>query len=935
MKLRRIILTLLVACFGASLFAQDVTVDIQAPLPNSLNGDTLNIQAAVTSVWDIASVKGNVEGREVSLSLIGSVWKGSLSLAGLAHGSHVLTVTAEDVNSATATDQVTFIYDTLPVIELTEPLEASGARPLIRVVASCEDDDPVTPCKIVVRATAVEEESETLAVGFESIDEYVSLENFDGKQVNLIVTGTDSAGQAALAPGKVPPAAPGIIRVIYADASSRLEHVLDVPGVSVALGSSPDDDDVIFDIDADRILYVNADRVPTIRDRDTSIDTVISLPSPVYRPQYGYLTPRGAILVIRHMSSGADAILEWQDSAPILHGNTISQDSLRAAGQYAIWMGPSLSPKQLLFRDIVAGTTTVVDVGETPGHSLHDVDDDGTVAVWTADYDIYLWDAGVATPLVTATASTQYLYPVIDGTTVVYRKQTCCTAPQLFSIIRNDSGVETELAPPSTLAPLPRTDYQVNNGWVAFTKPGASGERKVYTAEAGEAAQQMSFVPTHSFIETFAPDGTVAFTTLEGRYFGSTAPPPDRINSELGKTHLIDGVWHVALGRTLFLIGEAGTPTTITLVSSGSPTMPGDSVTFTATVSESTATGLVVFKDPASGVLGSATLSGGVAAITTTMTVPGDRSIVAVYGGDDDFAWSESAPIIQVVNATSTTTLTSTPNPSVSGSAATFTATVTIDESSSPPGGSVQFRDGATVIASRTLSNGRATLSTATLSVGTHSITAVYLGTAHIDGSTSNVVMQQVLPIATPTSLTATATSASTVAITWSAVTNAHHYDLARSVNNGPFAVIASPTTTSYPDTTVSANLTYLYQVRAVRSNGQSSPYSGSDPATTVMFNRDPLVPGVHVVKAVDILELRTAVNAMRASAGLPPIVPSPPLVVGGPILAVHIEGLRAPLNEARTAIGVPAISYTDPTITASVTKIKAAHVQQLRNGCK
>jgi RHS repeat-associated protein len=40
---------------------------------------------------------------------------------------------------------------------------------------------------------------------------------------------------------------------------------------------------------------------------------------------------------------------------------------------------------------------------------------------------------------------------------------------------------------------------------------------------------------------------------------------------------------------------------------------------------------------------------------------------------------------------------------------------------------------------------------------------------------------------------------------------------------------------------------------------------------------------------------------------------------------------MRARLDEARSALGLPAASYTDPTLTAGVTTVKAVHIQELR----
>jgi hypothetical protein len=60
----------------------------------------------------------------------------------------------------------------------------------------------------------------------------------------------------------------------------------------------------------------------------------------------------------------------------------------------------------------------------------------------------------------------------------------------------------------------------------------------------------------------------------------------------------------------------------------------------------------------------------------------------------------------------------------------------------------VTFKDGTTTLGMRPLSNGTASLSTSTLSVGVHSITASYAGDANFKGSTSSVLLQTVLAAA-------------------------------------------------------------------------------------------------------------------------------------------------------------------------------------------
>jgi hypothetical protein len=73
------------------------------------------------------------------------------------------------------------------------------------------------------------------------------------------------------------------------------------------------------------------------------------------------------------------------------------------------------------------------------------------------------------------------------------------------------------------------------------------------------------------------------------------------------------------------------------------------------------------------------------------------------------------------------------------GQAIQFTATITAAYGG-PATGGVTFKDGANAIGKGTLSGGKATFKTSTLSPGTHSITAVFSANANFLGSTSSAV---------------------------------------------------------------------------------------------------------------------------------------------------------------------------------------------------
>ena len=187
-------------------------------------------------------------------------------------------------------------------------------------------------------------------------------------------------------------------------------------------------------------------------------------------------------------------------------------------------------------------------------------------------------------------------------------------------------------------------------------------------------------------------------------------------------------------------------PTSTQLTTSGSPSHVGQSVTFTATITSMSGAipdgELVTFYDGAA-VIGTNTTANGMATFTTSSLTAKTHTIKATYSGDASFKASTGSVIQVVEKYTTTTGLTSSPNPSQFGQAVTFTAHVM---SSGPvPTGKIKFLDGSIGIGSSTLNgSGVAKLTKSTLAVGTHPMTAQYLGDAVSAKSTSLVVNQVV-----------------------------------------------------------------------------------------------------------------------------------------------------------------------------------------------
>jgi hypothetical protein len=198
-----------------------------------------------------------------------------------------------------------------------------------------------------------------------------------------------------------------------------------------------------------------------------------------------------------------------------------------------------------------------------------------------------------------------------------------------------------------------------------------------------------------------------------------------------------------------------------------------------------------------------------------------------------------------------------------------------------------------------------------------------------------------------PSNIIATATFSSPstplVLIEWApSAGTVDHYRIERTQSkDAPFVAFKTApgfVATSFRDTTVGLNVTYLYRVCAVDAAGRLSAYSNVDLATTTYMQDDPLTLRQTPLRAQHFLDLMQAVNAVRATAGLPAApwsAANPVPKAGGAIYASHLNDLRASLGEALFAMGAlgfvrPQYEFPDPMVKAQ--SVRAVHVQQLRD---
>jgi hypothetical protein len=195
--------------------------------------------------------------------------------------------------------------------------------------------------------------------------------------------------------------------------------------------------------------------------------------------------------------------------------------------------------------------------------------------------------------------------------------------------------------------------------------------------------------------------------------------------------------------------------------------------------------------------------------------------------------------------------------------------------------------------------------------------------------------VRRIYPIANfapapPTNLIIYARSASGISLSWSAPNTATSYTVYRRSAPGVYSFVANvPVGTSYVDNTVSAGSAYQYVVTAWNADGESVP--SNTIFTTAFTFTDSVVPGM-TIKLLHFTEMRTAINGLRALAGIPAFSFSAPTPdVGVTVMKLHVDGLRTALNEARFQLGVNTIVFSDSDL--SVVPIRAAHVAEIQLG--
>jgi 5'-nucleotidase len=273
------------------------------------------------------------------------------------------------------------------------------------------------------------------------------------------------------------------------------------------------------------------------------------------------------------------------------------------------------------------------------------------------------------------------------------------------------------------------------------------------TVPLGEAAQvEVTVAPADAEGTVSVLDGNTVLATATVASGSATVTIPADQNTETGDRELTvaysgePGQYSPSTGTFTLTVGKASTTT----VADDQTVAYGQPVPVTVAVSGAgeTPTGTVTLLQGITP-LGTGTL---LADGTTTITVAagtfpvGSASLVAIYGGDSTHTGSQDGLTVTTTKATS-----SVDAPDVNTTAGVAgKVTVTVTAAGVTPTGTVTIKNGATTVASGSLSGGSATITLPVVPDGTV-LTAQYAGDANVTGGSDSFTVRVAKPAPTVT----------------------------------------------------------------------------------------------------------------------------------------------------------------------------------------
>jgi hypothetical protein len=514
------------------------SVSVVMPTMNALVGDTLQVIAVVTSEYPLSTVTATVGTQQITLTYVQAQqqWTGRLTLANVPFGPTQLVVTGTDVHGTSITRSVSFQHDDPPQLTVVSPLSYAVASPSIRIQALCSDPD-ATGCVQITASVG----NAVLASGSSSIDATVSLAAYIGQTVLLVIQAKDAAGQVVSTPLSISVALTQNMTLL----TSVVGLIRDVAGSQVlfvdTVGGTPGG--ILGGQDILTLHGANGPDVTILNQSNTRVPSA-------------YLTPTGVMYIETPVVGIPLSIHEYRNGTTTDLGLPPGSglDALVVKGNYASWMSGT-GWGSLILRDLIAGMNTTV--ASDAANIFNDISPAGDVAYWNSHYQV-VFIPHQGTPVqVTHDTNLWNSYVITDGTHVVYRKSTPCCINQTYQLTMwSMTTGEVALGTSRTIQPYPRTDYQVNNGWIAYMDL-PNDQRQLWSYSPTGTLQQVTPVGSSliTSLESLGANGEVVYIANGQRYI--SAPPYSTatlLGSALGTVLWRDGHFVALIGGSVFQV---------------------------------------------------------------------------------------------------------------------------------------------------------------------------------------------------------------------------------------------------------------------------------------------------------------------------------------------------------------------------------------------
>jgi hypothetical protein len=483
---------------------EDIVITIGSPQPKQPAWETLFVGVTINSQFELVSVTARVLTQTVNLASSGPNLMGTISLTGLARGIYTLTVTATDIFSTSKVVSTTFLVDQPPSMVITSPThEYTLVRSALHVEAACQDDNPAG-CKQISLwfphpFGCGYRQDVPFALGVATLSYTVVLTQFEGATSSYCLVGIDSTNQVVQKNLS-----------IFIESSQYLHEESNVGGH-------------ILDANISDILYSHFGGIG-VRSRTTLSDTAIyTYPFRYSReyidPNFGHLTTKGAVFRIPANLSGPNTLYELRDGQVISLATQNQFGFLNANEKWLTWGYIQYPNAYLWRRDIEAGVTTPLSTTAAKYDFLDGIPiglaltPNGSVVYQRLDGKLEIDQNGL-----TRTTIYSGSLPITDGTLIAFQQSEGVCALGTFS----DT---TEIVLSNSC-----NTYQVNNGWVAFTKSTNFGLKQIWRRAPDGATHQASFFGTESTLRAIGPTGEITFDNNDRRYVST----PNRAALDIG-----------------------------------------------------------------------------------------------------------------------------------------------------------------------------------------------------------------------------------------------------------------------------------------------------------------------------------------------------------------------------------------------------------------